>query len=426
MIIDKNTLFWAVIFALSSTHSKSPKDFPILVDLQGKDFFPFLSHTSKGLCRVVDYGEHYRPVILLRADSRANKFDVPAPTIQLAAGLNVFQTNPRFFCNVFKLFRLEPAIDKCCRSILRVASILLVCSIRELNSIFERLVRSTWRTRKFHARDFVIEESQNSTSIMGGAAAVFVFIFSFYSALCRISGIKRSIFHKPSVHEKAKISIQFFVLFTLSAMSANASSPILSALSSQNQPSSVGGTILLFGAEFIPSSISINIGNTASDYTSWVSTTSVVSMVGMGVSGSLSATIVFAAFLSSSITHEITYDVTVVSDMQTSNLMATDHDSWISLSLDGRNSISQTGHGRAGSTASESTIWTSETSIICKAAPGIESSKILTLSLGERIGTLSEILSFDRAELSSLRKANHGPNLIFSIGLSGFDFGRTR
>ena len=79
--------------------------------------------------------------------------------------------------------------------------------------------------------------------------------------------------------------------------------------------------------------------------------------------------------------------------------------------------------GRSGAVG---TAWVSDTTVVCKVAGGTEGSLMVVMSVGERVGSLTEASSYDAGMGSSWRVGNAGATGGASVSVIGGSFGSVR
>ena len=79
-----------------------------------------------------------------------------------------------------------------------------------------------------------------------------------------------------------------------------------------------------------------------------------------------------------------------------------------------------------GGTAAAQTEWVSETSVVCKMSGGAFGSLSVAVTTGERVGTVSEAVSYDVGVGSSVAVANEGGAGGRSVSVSGAELATRR
>ena len=81
---------------------------------------------------------------------------------------------------------------------------------------------------------------------------------------------------------------------------------------------------------------------------------------------------------------------------------------------------------RFGQTGAEATVWTSDTSLVCKLGGGVAGSLGLSVTSGEAAGSETQGVSYDRSGASSVLGVNQNTGGGGSVTVSGEDFGTSR
>ena len=84
------------------------------------------------------------------------------------------------------------------------------------------------------------------------------------------------------------------------------------------------------------------------------------------------------------------------------------------------------GQGRVGQSGVQATGWVSDTSVVCKMSGGVGGSLVVGVTAGGRAGSVSESLSLDGSEASSVLGANVAATGGGSMSVSGADLGTSR
>ncbi|EKX37770.1 hypothetical protein GUITHDRAFT_116077 [Guillardia theta CCMP2712] len=138
------------------------------------------------------------------------------------------------------------------------------------------------------------------------------------------------------------------------------------------------------------------IGGTASEGTEWESDTSIVCQAA-GVTAGSRSVVITAGQLSGSMTEAVSAEVASVSSVNVADFpnMPTTGSVRVRVLGSGLGLQDVTGTGRIGGTASEGTEWESDTSIVCYASAGIGKSKGVSVTVGDRGGSTTELTSYD-------------------------------
>ena len=81
---------------------------------------------------------------------------------------------------------------------------------------------------------------------------------------------------------------------------------------------------------------------------------------------------------------------------------------------------------RVGHSACEASDWVSETSVNCRVGGGVLGSRRVTVTAGDRPGSLTEALSFDVPSLSVLTRGNRATTGSASVTVHGSNFAHAR
>lgn len=79
-----------------------------------------------------------------------------------------------------------------------------------------------------------------------------------------------------------------------------------------------------------------------------------------------------------------------------------------------------------GQTGAQATSWSSETSLVCNVAGGLEGSLTLVVTMGARAGSETEGASYDTSGVSTVAPVNVGKTGGGSMTVSGAGFGTRR
>ena len=81
---------------------------------------------------------------------------------------------------------------------------------------------------------------------------------------------------------------------------------------------------------------------------------------------------------------------------------------------------------RAGQSGAQATGWVSDTSVVCTTSAGVYGSVVVSMTSGERVGSVTVVVSYDGSAPSSVGWANEGATSGGSVTVSGADFGTRR
>jgi hypothetical protein len=163
------------------------------------------------------------------------------------------------------------------------------------------------------------------------------------------------------------------------------------------------------------------IGQTGCEGTEWESETAVRCLVGHGVRATLRVAMT-AGERGGSSSAATSLDLGSVSVSLQRNRAGTGSAS-VTLYGSGLGIVSLTAMGRMGQTGCEGTEWESETSVRCLVGHGSRETRRLTLTTGERGGSMSEAYSLDARSLSVMRRSNHGSTGTASVTVHGSSLG---
>ena len=85
--------------------------------------------------------------------------------------------------------------------------------------------------------------------------------------------------------------------------------------------------------------------------------------------------------------------------------------------------VAFTAMGRVGQTGCEGTRWESETSVRCLVGQGARGTRRVTMTAGERGGSMSEGYSVEAASMSVMRRGNRGDTGSASVTVHGSSLG---
>ena len=169
------------------------------------------------------------------------------------------------------------------------------------------------------------------------------------------------------------------------------------------------------------------LGQSACEQTEWISELEVHCRRpgGYGVSKFTQVTAAERLSDQGTLSHVVTFDL-----LQTSSLLVVNsHTSVLTaLTLFGSNfasSASFTVAVRLGATSAESTVWTSDTSLICITPGGIRSTIRFVVTYGELRSTISETYSYNVGSLTNFIRTNSPTTGSVSVTLSGSTFTET-
>ena len=174
-------------------------------------------------------------------------------------------------------------------------------------------------------------------------------------------------------------------------------------------------TGLGFGAE--SDSQTVTIGFTQSVSTSWISDSTCNCKIAHGNLGSRMIAL-SAGEVTGSVSDSLTFSTAYSSSMRVYNLGATGAMT-LTVQGSGLGVTAVSGSGRIGQSACESSLWTSDSAILCSVASMTFSSTRVVVSLGQRQSSRSELLSHDNADVSSLMFQNFASKVKYILTVHG-------
>jgi hypothetical protein len=163
------------------------------------------------------------------------------------------------------------------------------------------------------------------------------------------------------------------------------------------------------------------MGQTGCEGTGWESETSVRCLVGQGIRGTLRV-VMTAGERTGSGSAMYSVDVGSMSVTRGSNLAGLGSASVTVLGA-GLGLGALTALGRMGQTGWEGTEWESETSVQCRMAQGARGTRRVAVTAGERVGSLSQVTSFDAGSVCISRRINRAGTGSASVTVLGAGLG---
>ena len=198
--------------------------------------------------------------------------------------------------------------------------------------------------------------------------------------------------------------------------------PSLSVVKQVNLPAT-GSSVTVFGTSFAQHGYTQagRVGDTACEATDWVADTSVMCKVSAGVRGTRRVLMTVGERVGT-VTEAFSFDVSSISSVAFINMAATGQST---TTLSGANFGTQqyTQAARAGDTACEATDWVADTSVKCKVSAGVRGTRRVLMTVGERVGTVTDAFSFDISSISSVALNNLAATGGSTTTLSGANFG---
>jgi hypothetical protein len=192
-----------------------------------------------------------------------------------------------------------------------------------------------------------------------------------------------------------------------------------------NNPSCGGGSVTLIGFNFgtYLSDItpSVRIGSSACGTSSWTSMTTVKCMLSSGTGGALDAGVTVNSLVGT-LTSAFTFDSPVISTFGVTN---SPQSGGTAVTVYGTNlGLGDfTPSARIGSTMCRSTVWGSETSIVCTSAGGSSRTLDVFLTVGAIVATQEDVFSFDSPVLSFTQLYNMPTTAGGQVTVEGVNFG---
>jgi hypothetical protein len=164
------------------------------------------------------------------------------------------------------------------------------------------------------------------------------------------------------------------------------------------------------------------IGFTSCEETRWEADTSVMCMTAAGVFGTRRLAVTVGMRLAGTSTEIASYDVPMLSSVRRSNRAMTGS---ASITVEGLNFYNEdyTSSIRMGFTAAESTEWESDTSLRARSPQStLHGTRRLAVTAGQRVGTQTEVFSWDLPSLSSVQMGNRASTGSTSVTIQGHAF----
>ncbi|KAJ1471746.1 hypothetical protein T484DRAFT_1915855, partial [Baffinella frigidus] len=198
------------------------------------------------------------------------------------------------------------------------------------------------------------------------------------------------------------------------------------ARSLANRAGTGSASITVYGMGFGHSSLSsgFRVGQTACEDTSWESATSVRCRVVQGAFGTQRVALTVGA-RGGTVTEAVTYDAAHVSHIRKTNVAVTGSMSMTVHGMGFAASLHTMAMRIGGGTACEWTEWASETMVFCMMTPGVQGTRRVVVTVGERVGTVTEAWSLDAPMLSVTTRQNRAGTGSASITVHGSNFGHT-
>jgi len=168
---------------------------------------------------------------------------------------------------------------------------------------------------------------------------------------------------------------------------------------------------------------SVRVGFTTCESSMWVSDTAVVGTVPQGFTGTRGIGVT-AGTLLGSVTETLSFDVPLVYFVQATNYPPAQNESLMNISGTNWGAHDYTGFARLGGTGCESTEWVSDTAVTGVIAAGVSGTHGVAVTVGMRGGSYTEVVSYDKVELSTLVPSNRPATGSVVVTVFGSDFAR--
>jgi len=200
-------------------------------------------------------------------------------------------------------------------------------------------------------------------------------------------------------------------------------SPALTAVLPRNAPTTDGATVTLVGMNFGHSMITptLSIGLSLCNTVSWSTSSSVACSVALG-SGSGNDGVIVVQNVLGSFSASFTYDSPAMTRSEVRNSPPT---SGASITLAGVNFgyLDLTPSARIGSTACQTTLWTTRTQVLCSPPIGAGKTRVSAITLSGLIGCISGSFTYDAPALTYMVQYNGPLSVGGFLTLQGMNFG---
>eukprot|EP00960_Hanusia_phi_P060184 764428-Hanusia_phi.AAC.1 len=194
-----------------------------------------------------------------------------------------------------------------------------------------------------------------------------------------------------------------------------------------NSPGSGSVSLTIAGLNFgtTDPTPSERIDGSACESSQWVSDSTVRCKVSEGIDGTMYLSVTIDLSISWTVSEMLSYDIPSESISLGRNRPGTGSTS-ISISGSNFGQFSASSSQRIGITAQQTTSWTSQTSIKSLSASGIFSTLAMMLTVGERVGTVTQIVSYDLPTLhgNSAFTTNTASTGSYLLNIIGSNFGQ--
>eukprot|EP00961_Rhodomonas_salina_P054249 728604-Rhodomonas_salina.1 len=198
----------------------------------------------------------------------------------------------------------------------------------------------------------------------------------------------------------------------------------VSAISSVNHATTGKGGLTVMGVNLGAAAYSPvgQAGQSVCEVTVWASDSSVAYSTAAGVGQSLSA-VVTAGNGAGTVTDAVTYvghGGVVVADWNS----GVSGGSLLVVSGSGMGVAAYSAQSELGSSRSQQTLWTSDSSVACKLEAGLQSTIRAVVTAGTGTGTVSEVGTYDANSVTGVGKTNIGTTGQGSVTVIGAELGR--
>eukprot|EP00961_Rhodomonas_salina_P246139 3325923-Rhodomonas_salina.1 len=151
-------------------------------------------------------------------------------------------------------------------------------------------------------------------------------------------------------------------------------------------------------------SVTSALSSTAAESTTWHSNTAMLCKAATGTGGSLAA-IISAGVVVGTVSEAASYDASAGSVLSAQNMPSSGAASSVSGVALGVRAVSLS--AAHGSTACGATVWVAATSVVCQGGRHGGGSLLFKVTVGKRLGTVSEAVTWDQATASATLVRNH-------------------
>jgi len=176
----------------------------------------------------------------------------------------------------------------------------------------------------------------------------------------------------------------------------------------QNVPSTGAVSVSIFGFNFGVSTWYVTpvarMGMSACENSLWLADSSILCSVAAGATGDMLFTITIERRSASTTTLLLSYDAPAPQQLILANV---GRQTQFSILLGSNFGVYDTsGHLRVGISNAETTLWGSETSVALRASTGCSASQLVVMTSSNRMGSSTQILSYDNPSISSAHPTN--------------------